>query len=170
MPPSARTATLMVAIGSLVLASSAAAAHPGAYSKATAPSGAQADAAAARVVDAFHAALARGDTAAASNLLSAAVIVFEGGSAERSRAEYAGSHLPADATFEQAVGSHMVRRSGGASRDLAWVASEGLTKGHFKDRDVDSVTTETMVLRRVSGSWKIVHVHWSSHAAVVAAH
>ena len=85
------------------------------------------------------------------------------------RVEYASAHLLADAAFEQAVGSQMARRNGGASGDLAWVASEGRTKGQFKGREVDRVTTETMVLRRISGAWKIVHVHWSSHA-VTAAH
>ena len=59
----------------------------------------------------------------------------------------------------------MTRRSGGASGELAWVASEGRTQGRYKDRDIDRVTTETMILRRVSGAWKIVHVHWSSRAA-----
>ncbi|HEX7948587.1 MAG TPA: nuclear transport factor 2 family protein [Phenylobacterium sp.] len=121
--------------------------------------------AAARVVDAFHAALDRGDTAAAAGFLADALIVFEGGEVERSKAEYASGHLAADAVFAQAVGSHMTRRSGGASGDLAWVASEGRTQGRYKDRDIDRITTETMILRRVSGAWKIVHVHWSSRAA-----
>ena len=159
-----RTAMSMMALGSLLLASTPATAHPPAHSPGTAASAPEADAAAARVVDAFHAALAQGDTATAAMLLSEAVLVFEGGLAERSRAEYTGAHLPADAAFEQAVGSQMTRRSGGASGDLAWVASEGQTKGQFKGRDVDRVTTETMVLRHTSAGWKIVHVHWSSHA------
>ena len=159
-----RTAMTMMALGSLLLASTAARAHPQAHSPSTGPSAPEADAAAARVVDSFHAALAQGDTAAAAKLLPEAVLIFEGGSAERSRAEYAGAHLPADAAFEQAVGSKMTRRTGGASGDLAWVASEGQTKGQFKGRDVDRLTTETMVLRHTSAGWKIVHVHWSSHA------
>ena len=120
--------------------------------------------AAARVVDAFHAALDRGDTATASGLLADALVVFEGGEVERSKAEYAGRHLPADAVFAQAVGSRMTRRTGGASGDLAWVASEGRTRGRYHDRDIDRLTTETVVLRRISGAWKIVHVHWSSRA------
>ncbi|WP_372783329.1 nuclear transport factor 2 family protein [Phenylobacterium sp.] len=160
--------TVMAACGLLVLAS-AAAAHPPTPSSDASASGPTADAGAGRVVDDFHAALARGDTAAAANLLSAAVIIFEGGTAERSRSEYAGAHLPADAAFEQAIGSKLARRSGGRAGDLAWVASEGQTKGQFKGRDIDRVTTETMVLRRTTEGWKIVHVHWSSRA-VTAAH
>ena len=158
----------LAAVCALLALAPAADAHPQAHTPVTTTDGAV-DAAASRAVDDFHAALAQGDTAAAEGLLSAAVIIFEGGSAERSRVEYASAHLPADAAFEHAIASQMVRRSGGTSGDLAWVASEGRTKGQFKGRDVDRVTTETMVLRRISGAWKIVHVHWSSHA-VTAAH
>ena len=159
----------LAAVCALLALAPAADAHTQTHTSVTTTDGAMADAAAGRVVDDFHTALARGDTAAAEGLLSAAVIIFEGGSTERSRAEYASAHLLADAAFEQAVGSQMVRRNGGASGDLAWVASEGRTKGQFMGRDVDRVTTETMVLRRISGAWEIVHVHWSSHV-VTATH
>lgn len=140
-------------------------AHPTGPAKPAASSQPTYDPAAAEVVDAFHAALERGDTTAAAEYLSDALVVFEEGEAERSKAEYAGHHLPADAMFAKAVGSHMTRRSGGFGGDLAWVASEGRTQGRYMDRDIDRITTETMVLRRVSGAWKIVHVHWSSRLA-----
>ncbi len=161
---SRRTSLAMAVIGAL-WGPAAALAHPEPHAADSVQAGPQADAAMARVVDDFHAALARGDTSAAASLLSEAVVIFEGGSAERSRTEYATAHLPADAAFEQAVGSQLVRRSGETLGDMAWVASEGRTKGQFKGRDVDRVTTETMVLRRIYGRWRIVHVHWSSHAA-----
>lgn len=140
-------------------------AHPASHIAAAASSSPEADAGAAKVVDAFHAALDKGDTTAAAGLLADALIVFEGGEVERSKAEYAGHHLSADAVFAKATGSRMTRRSGGGGGDLAWVASEGRTQGRYKDRDIDRITTETMVLRRASGVWKIVHVHWSSRAA-----
>lgn len=143
----------------------AAVAHPGGEAQPAALSQPTVDRAAAEVVDAFHEALERGDTTAAAGYLSDALVVFEEGEAERSKAEYAGHHLPADAVFAKAVGSHMTRRSGGSGGDLAWVASEGRTQGRYKERDIDRITTETMVLRRVAGSWKIVHVHWSSRTA-----
>lgn len=143
----------------------AAVAHPAGQAKPAALSQSAFDPAAAEVVDAFHAALERGDTTAAAGFLSDVLVVFEEGETERSKAEYAGHHLPADAVFAKAVGSHMTRRSGGIAGDLAWVASEGRTQGRYKERDIDRITTETVVLRRVSGAWKIVHVHWSSRAA-----
>lgn len=162
MTPNARLAAL--AFGASLVATIAQA-HPQPHAGAATAAAAQPPADAAKVVDAFHAALRRGDTSAASAQLSDAALIFEAGGAERSRAEYAAAHLAGDAAFAQAVGSELTRRAGGAAGALAWVASEGRTRGRYKDRDVDRITTETMVLRRQAGSWKIVHVHWSSRAA-----
>ena len=32
----------------------------------------------------------------------------------------------------------------------------------FKGKAIDSITLETMVLRREQSGWRIVHIHWSS--------
>jgi len=120
---------------------------------------------AAETVDAFHAALRRGDTNAAALLLADEALVFEEGGVERTKAEYASSHLPADAAFSQVVGSTVTRRSGGSDGALAWIASEGRMTGTYKGKEVDRVTTETMLLRRIGQAWKVVHIHWSSAAA-----
>lgn len=120
--------------------------------------------AAAATVDEFHAALDRGDTEAALAMLADDALIFEQGGAERSRAEYAAHHLSADAAFSQAVPAVRTRRAGHAAASLAWIATEGRTTGTFHGRPVDRVTTETMILRRVRGNWKIVHIHWSSAA------
>jgi hypothetical protein len=48
---------------------------------------------------------------------------------------------------------------------MAWVATEGRTKGTYKGKALDQLTTETMVLRQAGKDWKIVHIHWSSAAA-----
>lgn len=128
--------------------------------------GAQALPAAARpaaaVVDAFHNALRRGDTAAAQSKLADDALIFESGGVERGKAEYASHHLGADAAFAQAVRGTVTRRAGNVVGNLAWIASEGRTAGTFKGRSIDVVTTETMILQRRGGSWKIVHIHWSS--------
>jgi ketosteroid isomerase-like protein len=109
--------------------------------------------------------LRRGDTAGAATLLAPDALIFEGGAAERSKVEYSAHHLGADAAFAAAVPSKVTRRAGTASANLAWIATEGRTTGKFKGKDVDSVTTETAILKRVGGGWKIVHLHWSSHKA-----
>lgn len=120
------------------------------------------------VVDAFHSALAKGDTQAASALLADDALIFEEGGAERSKAEYAAHHLPADAAFSQAVRSVTTRRAGDSAGDVAWVTTEGRTTGTYKGKALDLLTTETMVLRQSGNSWKIIHVHWSSAAARAA--
>jgi ketosteroid isomerase-like protein len=119
---------------------------------------------AAAVVDAFHAALRRGDTSAAGALLTDDALIFEAGGAERSKAEYAAHHLPADAEFSKAVSSVVTRRTGGTSGAVAWIASEGRTTGTFGGKEVDSLTAETMLLHRLGREWRIVHIHWSSAA------
>jgi ketosteroid isomerase-like protein len=117
---------------------------------------------AAATVDAFHAALHRGDTRAAAALLADDALIFESGGVERSKAEYAEHHLPADTAFSQAVTSVVKHRSGNVAGTLAWIASEGATTGTYKGKALNLVTTETMVLRRVGSVWRIIHIHWSS--------
>ena len=119
---------------------------------------------AAATVDAFHAALRRGDTASAAALLAANVLIFEGGGVERSKAEYAAHHLAADAEYVRAIPTLVTGRAGDADGTLAWIASEGRSTGTYEGRPIDRITAETMVLRRSGKGWKIVHIHWSSAA------
>lgn len=120
---------------------------------------------AAKVVDGFHAALARNDTAGALLLLADDALIFEGGYAERSKAEYASHHASADAAYAAAVPAKLLRRSGYAAGDTAWIASETRAGGRYKDKPVDRLSTESMVLRNTADGWRIVHIHWSSRAA-----
>ncbi|HEY5722232.1 MAG TPA: nuclear transport factor 2 family protein [Allosphingosinicella sp.] len=152
-------------LGFVLATSSAASAQSSPSSSSPAPSAAArtpAFEAAAATVDAFHAALRRGDTAAAANLIADDALIFEEGGAERSKAEYQAHHLDADAAFSKAVNSVRTRRTGRASGDTAWVATEGRVTGTFNGRAVDRTTVETMVLRRTRNGWRIVHIHWSS--------
>jgi ketosteroid isomerase-like protein len=148
------------AVAALVaLAPPASAAPPVPVAAETLPEAARGAAAA---VDAFHAALRRGDSKAALALVADEALVFEEGRAERSKAEYAASHAAADAAFSKAVPAVRLRRTGHAAADLAWIASETRTKGSFNGRPVDRTMVETMVLRRAAKGWRIVHIHWSS--------
>lgn len=156
--------TVAVALAAAIL-SPAAFAHPRAASSADVAALNPTARDAAAVVDAFHAALAKGDTAAAAALLADDALIFESGGVERSKAEYESHHLGADAAFSKAVPSVMLRRSGNAANGVAWVATEGRMTGTYKDKPVDRASTETMILRQLGGDWKIVHVHWSSKAA-----
>ena len=141
-----------------LLAPPLAASEPPANAAAMSPSAKSA----AATVDAFHAALRSGDTAAAAALLADDALIFEAGGVEHGKAEYAAHHLPADAEFAKLVASLATRRAGDSNGDWAWVASEGRTTGTYKGKAIDQATTETMLLRRDGQAWKIVHIHWSS--------
>ncbi|MBU0825847.1 MAG: nuclear transport factor 2 family protein, partial [Alphaproteobacteria bacterium] len=109
---------------------------------------------AAAVIDAFHAALDHGNEADALALLADDVLIFESGGAERSKAEYAGHHLAADAIFSQATAQTITLRTGRAEDDLAWIATESKTTGTYKDRPINLIGTETMLLRRQNDGWQ----------------
>lgn len=118
----------------------------------------------AAAVESFHAALAAGDRDRALSWLDTQVVIFESGGAEMSRDEYASHHLESDMAFVGATKTEVIDRQAQAAGDAAWVLSRTHTTGQFRDRAVDVDGVETMVLRRVSGEWRIVHIHWSSNA------
>lgn len=158
---SARYAALVTALLTLT------AFHPGAHdgakvtpAKATStPVGANA---AIGTVEAFHAALSRGDTDAALALLSEDVLIFESGGVERSRAQYAAHHLQADAEFSKAVTRTLESRTSGGSGTLAWVTSTEKVAGTFRNSAINSRSIETMLLTKSDAGWRISHIHWSS--------
>ncbi len=116
------------------------------------------------IVDGFFRSLASGDTRSASAVLDPAVLIFESGGAERSRQEYASHHLGADASFLKSAKHQLLSRTGDAIGDLAWVASE-MRLSSQGAKPVNLVSTETMVLRKTSSGWRIVHIHWSNRKA-----
>jgi ketosteroid isomerase-like protein len=156
---------ILIALIGAALGTAAASAHEPDANRAAANALAPSARQPAAVVDAFHAALGRGDTRAAAALLADDALIFESGGVERTKAEYVAHHLPADAAFSKVVSLVITRRAGNSNGALAWVASEGRTTGTYKGRALDLVTTETMILRRTGKNWKIVHIHWSSGTA-----
>jgi ketosteroid isomerase-like protein len=117
------------------------------------------------VVDAFHAALQENDVTGALFALADDVVIFEGGRVERSKVEYASHHAPADAAYSAAVPSTLLRRTAFAEGAAAWIVSEARAKGSYKEKAVDQLTTETMLLRKDPAGWRIIHIHWSSRPA-----
>ncbi len=114
------------------------------------------------VVHAFHAALEQGDSTAALVLLDPCVVVFESGGAEMSREEFAAHHLGADMQFAAATEREITDMNSETHGDMAIVITRSTVSGTFRDREINSRGTETMVLRRSDGEWRIVHIHWSS--------
>lgn len=121
--------------------------------------------AAAKVVDAFHAALVKGDREAALALLADDVHIFEQGWVERSKAEYASHHLASDIEFSAAVVSVQTARNGTATSPMAYLSTETRMTGTFKGKNIDSISLETAVLVPNRSGWRIVHIHWSSRNA-----
>ena len=148
MPP--RTGTLALLPLALALAPSAPAQNLPADS-----------AAAVATVAAFHAALSRGDSVTAIDLLSADALIVESGAIETLE-EYRTGHLPSDIEFASATSSarRLVRVT--VAGHVAWVVSSTATTGSFRDRPVNSTTAELMILGKRAGGWHIRAIHWSS--------
>lgn len=116
-------------------------------------------------VDAFHAAMGKGDAVGVADLLVEDAVIFEQGGAESSKAEYVEAHLPGDIAYSKGMTDTITSRRSTVDGRTAWVLTQGRTTGAYEGRTVDRLTTETMVLKKVKGGWRITHIHWSSRAA-----
>lgn len=123
------------------------------------PAGADA---AVAVVDDFGAALATADFTRITALLAPDVLILESGGAERSREQYLSHHAGADAAFLQGARVQQTSRRVRKNGNLAWVGTESEVRKVDQGKPINLRSTETMVLERKAGSWKIVHIHWSS--------
>jgi ketosteroid isomerase-like protein len=122
----------------------------------------------AAVVEAFHAALAAGDRAAAEALLAPDAIVLEGGHVE-TRAEYLAHHLAADVEFARAV-AHQRRDVRVVTQgEVAWVSARSNADGEIRGRTIRNAGAELIVLSRDAAGWRIRAIHWSSHERARAA-
>lgn len=123
--------------------------------------GAAAEAEARAVVEAFSEALAAGDSARAVSYLHPDLVVYEGGHAEtldESRAHHLGADMAFLAAVEQTTTAEHLEVHGRTALYL----SEYTMNGTYRDREIDLYGTETLVLVRTTGGWKIRHIHWSS--------
>lgn len=120
-------------------------------------------AAVAQAVTDYHAALARGDSAAALALLAPDAVILESGGLE-ARGEYRAHHLPGDIGFARAVPSRRGPIRVTLAGDVAWAVSSSETTGTFRDRAINSTGVELMVLSRTPEGWRIRAIHWSSRS------
>lgn len=120
-------------------------------------------------VDAFQAALKSGDAKAVERWLAPDVVIYEGGGAQRSRAEYIGQHLAGDIAFMKKAQIEILKRSSGGDNETAWVTTESRIRGKSsKGNPMDVASTETALLRKTTEGWRIFHLHWSSQDYKVA--
>ncbi len=145
-------------LGILLLATSLSLASSPADPTPTA-AGDSADVAAA--LDAFHDALASGDSTAALGLLADDATILEGGSVQ-TRGEYRSHHLPADIRFARMVERRQGPITVTVHGDVAWAVSTSTTRGEVRGRTIDSRGAELAVLVRTGNGWKISAIHWSS--------
>ena len=117
-------------------------------------------------VDAFHAALKKKDTAAALSLLDRDLVVFEFGVVDPTIQAYAFAHLPFDIDVAAVSKWDIQTRRVGGEGDIRWVLTSYHVTGKQADGSpIDQTTLETMILRRTSGLFRIMHMHWSTNDA-----
>jgi ketosteroid isomerase-like protein len=117
-------------------------------------------------VDAFHEALKKMDTAAALSLLDRELVVYEFGVVDPTVEAYAFQHLPFDIDVAAASTWNIESRRVGGEGDVRWVLTSYHVTGRQADGSpIDQTTLETMILRRTSGLFRIVHMHWSTNDA-----
>ena len=114
------------------------------------------------VVEAFHAALQRGDGKAAMELLAADAVILESGSVE-TRAEYEAHHLQEDIRFAQTVRNTRSDVHVAVEGNAAWLISRSRAEGSFEGKPVNSSGVELAVLTKTRNGWRIRATHWSSH-------
>lgn len=113
------------------------------------------------VVDGFHDALRAGDSTTVIDLLHPDARIYEGGHPE-TRDEYRSGHLRGDIAFLRNVESETIREELVVEGSMALYEREDRKTGTFRDREIDSRGTETLVLVRTPDGWRIRHIHWSS--------
>ncbi|RSZ59425.1 nuclear transport factor 2 family protein [Massilia atriviolacea] len=119
----------------------------------------------AETLAAYHAALHAGDEARAMKLLSPEAVIYEAGHVERSRSEYADHHLANDIAFARATTRRVVRHKERLEGNLAILLDEVETRGAFKGKTINAVSTETAILEKKGDGWVVLHFHWSSRKA-----
>jgi len=107
-------------------------------------------------------AIATGDINSLRSVIAPDVLIFESGGMESSLAEYEGHHMSADTAFMQAMDREVISQQVLDSGELVTVVTRSRIHGIYQDRDVDLKTAETLVMKKVDGQWKVVHIHWSS--------
>ena len=120
------------------------------------------DSQAAKTVMAFHKAINSGNGKQAREYLDDAIVIFEGGGVERSADQYASHHMLSDMSFLKELDITTLEHQVKVDGNMAVSMSRSHMQGAFKGKEIDIKSMETMVLKKVSEQWKIIHIHWSN--------
>ena len=115
-----------------------------------------------KVAERMGQAIGKGDTEELKRVLDQNVVIFESGNVESSLAEYESHHMKSDIAFMAAMNIELLTREVIDAGDSATVISRSRISGQYKNKEIDLVNTETLVIQRRNSEWKVVHVHWSS--------
>lgn len=113
------------------------------------------------IIDGFHEALAAQDSARALTYLAEDVAILESGGVENLE-HYRSGHLASDMAFASGVKRQRDDLTIHVLGDAAWAYSSNVTRGRFREREINSRGAELMVLARENGEWRIRAIHWSS--------
>ncbi|GAB3253673.1 YybH family protein [Chitinimonas naiadis] len=116
----------------------------------------------AQVVADFHSAMQSGRQADVEALMNPEALIYESGYIERTRSDYAEHHLPGDIAYAKKIKTKLLKQAAIEAENLAVITSETETIDQSAKEPINYAGTETMVLRRVNGEWRIAHIHWSS--------
>lgn len=119
-------------------------------------------AAAERVVNQFHEALRSGTRDTLLAVLAPEVTVFDNGRAAHSRNDYQAFLLDAELLDAQHAQRQLIRREVFTREDTVWVLSECRVVRVLAGNEVSFDEAETMMLRRQSETWMILHRHLSA--------
>ncbi len=120
------------------------------------------DRTAVEVADQLSSAIGSGDIDTLRSLLSPEVLIFEAGGVESSLAEYESHHMKSDMAFMASMEREVLSRQVIHSGNAAIVMTRSRLSGHYKEKDMDLASAETLVMERSEDGWKIQHIHWSS--------
>lgn len=116
------------------------------------------------VVNGFTRALQRNNAKLLKMIVEPEVIIFEEGGVEASFAEYAAGHLKSDMAFMSKIDRTIKSQQVIEDTKLATVitSSEVRNKTGVGALALHNRVLETMVLKKTTAGWKIIHIHWSS--------
>ena len=112
------------------------------------------------VADALYTALRTGDEDAVEKILAEEVMILEGGHAQTSRADYMGGHMKSDMAFLPNVNSATLDRKVSQAGDLAWVITHSRTQGSYRDKEIDELSREMLVMKHDGHNWQVTLIHW----------
>ena len=114
------------------------------------------------LADQLAEAFTNGDVDVLRRIVAPDVLIFESGGVESSLVEYEGHHMLADMEFMKAMQREEISQQMSNSDDLATVFTRSRLFGSYKGKEIDLNSTETLVMKKMNGKWKVVHIHWSS--------